>query len=419
MRLSVLSVIAIVGLFPGLAGAQDNQDSQPVRLAAVALPSGARADWRDWDAFLSNAVKTLVQSFTPEQREQIADIFLDARYQLVQALSSGSADPVPQLLADSWAALSPTLKQIIPSLPQQTAGQVSAFVTAMDGVSSLGGLGQQLGLGISADALREAARLLGTTTVDPLTYTLDVDGGLRDLFGFSAALPAIRTSPLFEQGSFRPPPVRRASVPWRSFFGPRAAHAAQADYSKLNEWFPDDGEWENYLELVRDLLADTHKKMLQKSNLAAEHHSLYKGIMLATAWQESCWRQFVKKGKKLAPLSSVTGDLGLMQVNRHVWRGLYDVKGLSSDIEYNGYAGAEILMRYLSRYALPKNEHKQPGGHLARATYAAYNGGPSQLTRYRAEKQNTQLKRIDEDFWQKYQAVAAGRELAVKSCYGL
>jgi soluble lytic murein transglycosylase-like protein len=141
--------------------------------------------------------------------------------------------------------------------------------------------------------------------------------------------------------------------------------------------------------------------------------------MLATAWQESCWRQFVKKGEKLAPLSSVTGDLGLMQVNRHVWRGLYDVKGLSGDIEYNGHAGAEILMRYLSRYALRKNEHKQPGGHLARATYAAYNGGPSHLARYRAEKQISQLKQIDEDFWRKYQAVTSGQELAVKSCYGL
>jgi hypothetical protein len=108
----------------------------------------------------------------------------------------------------------------------------------------------------------------------------------------------------------------------------------------------------------------------------------------------------------------------MMQVNRRVWRGLYDLQGLSGDIEYNGYAGAEILMTYLTRYALRKNEHKQPGGNLARATYSAYNGGPGHLTRYRREKQIPQLRKVDDAFWQKFQAVSSGQELAVKSCYG-
>ena len=409
----------VCGWFTGPLWAQDKRASKPLRLAALALPSGQRADWREWDSFLSHVVKVLVQDFTADQKEQVADIFLDARYQLARALTSGSADPVPGLLIDAWAQLSPLLKQVISGLPQQTASQISNFVAAMDGVSSLSGIGQQLGLaGIPADALREAARLLGTTA-DPLTYTLDVDGALRALFGFTATLPAPKTSPLLEQGRLPQPPVKKASAPRRFFFGGGAAHAAQRDYSRLNEWVPDNSELQDYLEQVRDLLGETHTKVLQNSNLAPQYHALYKGIMLATAWQESCWRQFVKKGKKLAPLSSVTGDVGLMQVNRHVWRGLYDVKGLSGDIEYNGHAGAEILMRYLSRYALRKNEHKQPGGHLARATYAAYNGGPSHLTRYRAEKQIAQLKQIDEDFWRKYQAVTSGQELAVRSCYGL
>jgi hypothetical protein len=29
-------------------------------------------------------------------------------------------------------------------------------------------------------------------------------------------------------------------------------------------------------------------------------------------------------------------DIGLMQVNRNVWRGLYDVKGLGADYNANG-----------------------------------------------------------------------------------
>jgi hypothetical protein len=43
-----------------------------------------------------------------------------------------------------------------------------------------------------------------------------------------------------------------------------------------------------------------------------------------------------------------------MQVNRIVWRNVYDVKGVNGDISYNGNAGAEILHHYLTRYAIAK-----------------------------------------------------------------
>ena len=66
---------------------------------------------------------------------------------------------------------------------------------------------------------------------------------------------------------------------------------------------------------------------------------------------------------------------------------------------------------------MKKNEDKQPGGDLARATYSAYNGGPSQLSRYRAAQQRPELKKIDEAFHKKFLAVKAGREMEVQSCY--
>jgi hypothetical protein len=50
-----------------------------------------------------------------------------------------------------------------------------------------------------------------------------------------------------------------------------------------------------------------------------------------------------------------------MQVNRNTWRGVYDIKGLSGDIEYNSNAGGEILNYYLTRHAIRKKENKQPG----------------------------------------------------------
>ncbi|HYT53684.1 MAG TPA: hypothetical protein VEQ38_03140 [Verrucomicrobiae bacterium] len=70
-----------------------------------------------------------------------------------------------------------------------------------------------------------------------------------------------------------------------------------------------------------------------------------------------------------------------MQMNRSTWRNLYDLKRMGGDIEYNGNSGGEILEYYLSRRAIRKNEDKQQEGNLARATCAAYNGGPGHLTR--------------------------------------
>jgi hypothetical protein len=194
-----------------------------------------------------------------------------------------------------------------------------------------------------------------------------------------------------------------------------SAFAADDDFDRLNRWVPESAELEEYLSEVHKLLVQAGDR--SKSKLAAEHQSLYRQIIFTAAWQESCWRQFIKKGNKLVPLASATGDVGMMQVNRNTWRGLYDLKGLAGDIEYNGYAGSEILLYYLNRFAIPKKEDRQPGGHLARATYSAYNGGPGQLARYRNAKLSAALKEVDDAFWTKFQTVSGGQELAVKSCY--
>ena len=48
---------------------------------------------------------------------------------------------------------------------------------------------------------------------------------------------------------------------------------------------------------------------------------------------------------------------------------------------YNADAGTQILAQYLTRYGL--RETGVTTGHVARATYAAYNGGPDAYARYR------------------------------------
>jgi soluble lytic murein transglycosylase-like protein len=149
---------------------------------------------------------------------------------------------------------------------------------------------------------------------------------------------------------------------------------------------------------------------------------MFKPLVLATAWQESCWRQFVEQGGKYVPINSGTGSVGIMQVNQHVWRGFYDVSGLHWDIGYNARAGAEILHHYLVDYAIVRDEHIKTGDiqNLARATYAMYNGGPQEMVRYRSADTPASLRAIDEAFWDKYQTIMTKERngLAVAECYG-
>jgi transglycosylase-like protein with SLT domain len=415
-------VAFLILLLPASLAAERPPSPVDLRLTQFGLPTGAGADWRQWDSFLTNVVKRLGQDLAEPRREQLRDLFLDSRYQLVQTLSSGtSSDPVPGLLLDTWKRLGPILTRALPELPQQTASQYKAFISTMDGMAALGGLSQELGfLRVTPDALRSASTLLGTHVADPLAYTLDVDSGLRALLGFPGVLPAPQVSPAVEPEHSRLPGQRgdsKASAGWRSWFL-TPAFAAEDEFGRLNQWVPETPELSGYLVEVRKLLTQASDGALAKSQLAPQYRALYRQIVFTAAWQESCWRQFIKKGDALTPLASATGDLGLMQVNRNTWRGLYDLKGLSGDIEYNSNAGSEILLYYLSRFAIRKREDRQPGGHLARATYSAYNGGPGQLGRYRKVGTPPVWKKVDEAFWTKFRAVSAGQELvAVKSCY--
>jgi hypothetical protein len=409
---------------PGLA-ANEVKSSELKFAAAFQLPqlpglSGPSADWRQWDSFFTFVVKRFGQDLSGDLKDSLGEAFLDSRYELtsVIALSGPGQNPVPELFLSGWKRLSPILNKAVPGLPQQTASQYASFISAVDKLAVLGQQGSQLGLlQLSPDALRGLARILEPGgAADPIAYNLDIDAALRNLLGFTAPLAVPSPLPGLKQSrSPLPLDVQQASLlpSWLH----RVALAAEPTVRKLNGWVPDPKEIEPYLAEVRELLADMSDKVAAKSKLAEEHKPIYRQIVFAAGWQESCWRQYIKKGKDVTPLASATGDVGLMQVNRNTWRGVYDIKGLVGDIEYNGNAGGEILLHYLTRYAIRKNEDKQPGGNLARATYAAYNGGPRHLTRYRAAKQNPALKKVDEAYWEKFQAVSSGREMDVLRCY--
>ncbi len=377
--------------------------------------AAASADWRQWDSFLTFVVKQFGQDVPASLKDSVGDAFLDSRYELTSAIAPGqSGNPVPELFLSAWQRLSPILNQAVPGMPAQTASQYSSFIGVADKLAALGQQGAQLGLlQLTPDALRGMARLIQPSgAADPLAYSTNVDAGLRDLLGFDSAFAGLgggrsRLHRLFFPGMQAASVLAVLLVP----------DAIAAEIPTRNQWVPDEKQLSAYLMKVRALLVESSDRVAEKHKLAEQYRPLYRQIVFAAAWQETCWRQFVKRGNNVTPMTSATGDLGLMQVNRNTWRGVYDLTELSGDIAYNGSSGSEILLYYLVRHAVRKGEDKREGGNLARGTYSAYNGGPGQLGRYRAANVKPALRKVDEAFWEKFQVVSSGREMEVQRCY--
>ena len=309
----------------------------------------------------------------------------------------GAPDPTRALFLKTWERLAPVVRQSAAPLPGSTALRYMSFIAAGDALVALDQMGPDIGLDISADGLRRLARIVAPASAeDPLAYSTAVDPDLRQLFGFGPPLPPPDLSGVQDEEAW-----------WRHLLMPRRAFAAgEAPSPKtLERWIADRDTIDAYLQAVHEVLDDVTKQTLATADLEDRYREVYRRLVLSAAWQESCWRQFLRARDKVTYIKSAVGSTGMMQVNEHVWRGVYDLRGLRWDIHYNGRAGAEILLHYLEDYAIARGEDKQPGGidNLARATYAVYNGGPGHLTRYRKKTTSTSLKRIDDLFWAEVQ----------------
>jgi len=365
------------------------------------------SNWQMMDAVFTFAVKHYASTTKRQDlRATLLEILLDARYQLQDALTTPTSpayDPVRHWFVSSWERLSPVIREISLETPGQESLLLISLLTATDTLRALDQLGPAIGLDISADGLRRLARMVNHQPgIDPLRYEEAVDPELRRLM----QLPSSPEPP--EPDSLR-----------LDFWPMRSAHADTA-VDRLDHWVPTISELDEYLPLVDQLLKKTAASTVRNTGLDPPVVTLYRQLVMATGWQESCWRQYVIRQKKIVPLRSNTGDVGLMQLNERVWRGFYDIQKLRWDIAYNVRAGTEVLLNYLVRYALKQDEHKRRGGldNLARATYSAYNGGPSQVSRYRDPTAASAHKIIDSAFWEKYRTVKQGKELHIARCLG-
>ena len=361
-----------------------------------------------WDAFLTFVVKELAAATRSESlRSTLLGILLDVRYQIKFILTSNpksGPDPVKQLFIRSWEQLEPVMQEISIQLPEHNLLPFLSFITAADALKALDRLGPAAGLDISTDGLRRLARLLNDNpSIDPLKYPVEIDPALQQLFDFG--IPPENVPPK-KPFSFKLQLIRPAF--------------AASRWDRLNRWVPTAAELDPYLREIRALLLEEADERIKSSSIAQEHARVFRNLMLATAWQESCWRQYIVKKRKIVPLVSGTGDIGMLQINEKVWRGFYSPAKLRWDIGYNAQAGSEILFKFMVNYALKRHEHKKDGGlaNLARATYSAYNGGPSQVGRYRSQDVPTAHKKIDIAFYSKYKEISRGNEFAVAQCLG-
>jgi len=393
--------------------------------------------WQRWDAFLTSVIKHAgTDTDLHELRSALFAVLLDARQDLLEVLVPSvpdAPDPVPALFVKTWEQLAPELRRISEKIPTSSITSYLSFITAGDALAAIQMLEEETGFILTADALRRMARMIAPVeTRDPLHYDTEVDPELREVFGFGPPLapPEANPSPtetdqLLNQSLPPAGPLQvvggMPAALMLSFMPALIVHesAYQVLVNRLNGWVPKINALNEYLPQMQLLLDLVAQSTLRKKKLDSQYRELYRPLVLTTAWQESCWRQYIRFKGEIIPIRSNAGAVGIMQINQHVWRGFYEIEGLQHNVGYNAEAGSEILHHYLVDYAIARGEQNHEGGldNLMRATYAMYNGGPKHISRYRNENTSSSLRAIDKGFWEKFQKVRSGNTLAVAQCY--
>lgn len=383
------------------------------------------AEWQtledELDGFLTTIISALARSTNSHAlRIELLAILLDARHAIAEALTvdDPETDPVRELFLTTWDRLRPLMSELegleTPGL--EVDFKLAAFMAGGDALRALDALGPEYGFEITRDGLRRLARLLLAEAVPP-SFTplpLEVDPEFRDLLGLNAIDGAVfTTAELTRQltGGFG----------WVGAWLLPTAHADSITPAEaLKGLIPQRDNLDVYLELVASLLEEQASAWLAENDrLPGSMTERLDPLVRATAWKESCWRQFAGPSSDPQVLRSAGGAVGMMQINGRVWRKVYDLDRLVDEVDYNVNAGIEILTYYMIDYAIRKGEHKQPGGddNLIKATYAAYNGGPSHLARYRREDTPARLQAIDNEFWRHYTTIKAEQWPDISSCY--
>ena len=431
-----------------------------------------------WDAFIVFAIKRIGSTIADKEvRASLLNLLLDGRYRLAQALGQppapGGPDPVRVLFLDQWRRLGDVVRTAAArGQLGDRALELLSFVSAGDALMAFDQAAPALGARISAADLRRLARIMAPhTTADPLQFNYEEDPELLHIFGVTpppltpgsvepsdsdepeptaitnaspgATPEATMTAPLPPDASSATPTPAPPAPPTPSTPTPSTGRSSTSPLMHLAlralapaEAFADAP---SQPERLRQLGVRLRRAVVSETNVDQYTRDLgalldaaaaseidheqpdpavqptYRVVVKATAWQESCWRQFVIARGRIRYLESSSHDVGLMQVNRIVWRGFYNVRHLEWDIAYNAGAGSQILARLMIR-AAGKSRSPRESDAIARSTYAAYNGGPDEFDRWRRADEPHDKRLIDEAFWQKYRTLKEGQSLNILKC---
>ncbi len=388
--------------------------------------------WEDLDDFFALQIRGMGSfAMNDEERAEVLRILLQARYQLAAELAEEhprpGTDMVRQQFVETWEGLAPLFRKYL--VHDTVSAQLSylAYLTAGDALVVLDRVGPTLGLEISRDGLVRLARLLaeqGASVELAYSYAVDLElrrimglgpepsGGGNVFFGEEIDLELLETGGVQGKKQWHDPARWLDWLVAPAF----ASEAAPADLQGLRLWLVDKKNFDDYLAKVRDTLRIESEKALLPGTPLAERGALFTDLIAATAWQESCFRQFKSSQGKLTYLRSWNNSsVGLMQINERVWRGLYRVDALRWDPAYNMRAGIEIMRTYLDRYVLNK-----PGPlddeTLVRVAYAMYNGGPGQFKAFLGRQKSQAYYASDRLFWEKFTWARAGELDRVRHC---
>lgn len=404
--------------------------------------------WETWDAFLVHIILALTEKpLHNDEKQTLLDTLLETRHLFSVELTKEfiEKDFVKAQFLWTWEQLSPIFRRHLTEENPSKGLAYLTFFTALDALAVLDTLGPSLGIEISRDGLIRMARLMGKLPPDQLSYPFGTDQRLRDLLGFEP-----EEDPVFDdQQPLQEPPDQdttgqsdttgQKGVPWQKrlltfFSSPAVVYAAENpsnDHtakksriktgikSSIKTWIVPKTGVDHYVKRVRSLLKKTADKVMINNATLKEYKRLFNRIVISTAWQESCFRQFHAKNRKLVYLRSYNGSsVGLMQINERVWRGIYDVNKLRWDIHYNAKAGCEILATYLQRYALKKPQRitSLKPAELAGAVYAMYNGGPRQFDKFLYRLNTGKLFVSDRLYKEKYVWVADDKWSMINQC---
>jgi len=404
--------------------------------------------WQTWDALLVRMIGQLsAQDLSVEDRQLLLTTLLSVRYEFSEVIGTPELTThfVRRQFLEAWLALKPLFQRHLIVQPVDNILGYLCFFTAADALVVLDRIGPLLGIDISRDGFYRMARMLSK---QPLDEGDSVDTRLRDILGFgpplevpetdippSDSVPVDQVSPIPQniqpQTDLMPDEEFLDETGggvlnhhfWEKLLQPaEAIGATTPQRDMVSGWTAELTPAEELLPRVQKILAGTARKLAKRLDGTVDRGGWGQSMIEATAWQESCFRQFIVKDKKITYLLSYNNtSVGVMQVNEKVWRGIYDLQELRWNIGYNVMAGSEILALYLNRYVANHKDfdryHGEEGRrYLATWLYSLYNGGPGQLKKFQRRWAAGKLFKIELSFQEKFLQVAGGEWFSKVRC---